>query len=54
MNYTWYEVSPQDWDKLTEGVREIFIGKQGKLSFACRGDVVDDYKVKPIRKIKTD
>ena len=51
MDYTWYEVSMKDWDKLTEGAREIFIDDTGKITFAVRGDLLKHSKVTTGRKI---
>lgn len=55
MEYKWYEITGKDWDKLTESTREIFLtpteGDKQTLTYAGRGDVLDDYNIKAIRQI---
>ena len=56
-NYEWYEISGKDWDKLNESTREIFLtpmdNGKSHLTYAGRADVVKDYKIKTLRKIRT-
>ncbi len=58
----WYEISPKDWDKLSESNREIFLtpicGRPKnstnslRLTMAGRRQAIEKQHIKPLRKVK--